>query len=116
MLYEYKKIKTLDERKNESQKMLSKYYNYIPIVVEKCDLKSEDIDKKKYLVPFDFTLGQFLYILRKHIKLSPEKAMFCYINNNIPNISKNINTLYDDYKDEDGFLYVHYSTNESVFG
>lgn len=57
--------------------------------VEKSDIAT--IDKKKYLVPVvfpnvcrnqtlifssqaDLTVGQFVYVIRKRIKLSPEKV------------------------------------------
>jgi GABA(A) receptor-associated protein len=116
MLYEYKKKKSLEDRKLESNRVCSKYLDRVPIIVEKCEISSESLEKNKYLVPCDFTIGQFLYVLRKQLKLSPEKAMFCYINNILPNTSSQISSLYKDYKDEDGFLYIHYSTNESVFG
>lgn len=43
-----------------------------------------DIDKKKYLVPSDLTVGQFVYVIRKRIKLSPEKGIFIFINNVLP--------------------------------
>jgi GABA(A) receptor-associated protein len=42
-----------------------------------------DIDKKKYLVPADLTVGQFVYVIRKRIKLQPEKAIFIFVNNNV---------------------------------
>ena len=112
----YKKTKSLQERKLESDRILSKYMNYIPVITEKYDDKSEELDKKKYLVPDDLTFGQFIYIIRKRLKLSPEKGMFFFINKTIPNISSNMYTLYEQYKDEDNFLYVKYSTEESVFG
>ena len=38
-----------------------------------------EIDKKKYLVPMDLTVGQFVYVIRKRIKLSPEKVGFVYV-------------------------------------
>jgi GABA(A) receptor-associated protein len=113
---DYKIKKSFEERKIESYRILCKYINYTPIIVEKYDKKSIDLDKYKFLVPSDFTIGQFLYVLRKNLKLSPEKAMFCFINNTLPHTSANINDIYDKYKDEDGFLYVTYSTEESVFG
>ncbi|KAE8956555.1 hypothetical protein PR001_g31694, partial [Phytophthora rubi] len=43
-----------------------------------------DIDKKKFLVPADLTVGQFVYVIRKRIKLSPEKAIFIFVNNVLP--------------------------------
>jgi hypothetical protein len=55
------------------------------VIVEKAE-KSDisDIDKKKYLVPADLTVGQFVYVIRKRIKLSPEKAIFIFVNNVLP--------------------------------
>lgn len=44
----------------------------------------DDIDKKKYLVPCDLTVGQFVYVIRKRIKLQPEKGIFIFVNNVLP--------------------------------
>ena len=74
-----------------------------------------DIDKKKYLVPQDLTVGQFVYVVRKRIKLSPEKAIFIFINNVLPPTAALMSKIYQDHKDEDGFLYVQYS-GENTFG
>ena len=38
----------------------------------------------RYLLPADFTVGQFVYMIRKRIKLSKEKAMFIFVNNVLP--------------------------------
>ena len=35
----------------------------------------------RYLVPADLTVGQFVYVVRKRIKLSPEKAIFIFVKN-----------------------------------
>ena len=75
----------------------------------------KNIDKNKYLVPPDLTIGQFLYVIRKRIKLTPEKSIFLFINNSIPSSSKIISQLYKDHKNEDGFLYIIYS-GENTFG
>jgi len=74
-----------------------------------------DIDKKKYLVPSDLTVGQFHYVIRKRIKLAPEKALFLFCSNSIPPNAALMSTVYEEQKDEDGFLYVQYS-GESTFG
>lgn len=50
--------------------------------VEKSDIAT--IDKKKYLVPADLTVGQFVYVIRKRIKLSPEKAIFIFVDEVLP--------------------------------
>merc|ERR1711933_631538 len=43
-----------------------------------------DLDKKKYLVPSDLTVGQFYFLIRKRISLRPEDALFFFVNNVIP--------------------------------
>lgn len=55
------------------------------MICERADRSEiEDIDKKKYLVPADLTVGQFVYVIRKRIKLAPEKAIFIFVNNTLP--------------------------------
>ena len=44
----------------------------------------KDIDKRKFLVPSDLTVAQFMYIIRKRIQLPPEKAMFLFISKVLP--------------------------------
>lgn len=39
---------------------------------------------RRYLVPSDLTVGQFVYVIRKRIKLSPEKAIFIFVRNVLP--------------------------------
>ena len=38
----------------------------------------------RYLVPADLTVGQFVYVIRKRIKVSPEKAIFMFVKNVLP--------------------------------
>ena len=107
-------------RKEEASRILSKYPNRIPIIIERSDECSDDIpvvDKKKYLVPNDITTGQFTYIIRKRIELEPEKAIFLFAGEDytIPPSSSLISEIYNNYKDEDGFLYFTYS-GENTFG
>lgn len=86
------------------------------MIVEKSP-KSDvpDLDKKKYLVPSDLTVGQFVYVIRKRVKLSAEKAIFIFVNNKLPPTASLMSTIYEENKDEDGFLYVLYS-GENTFG
>ena len=74
--------------------------------MEKSDIAT--IDKKKYLVPADLTVGQFVYVIRKRIKLSPEKAIFIFVDEVLPPTAALMSSIYDEHKDEDGFLYITY--------
>jgi GABA(A) receptor-associated protein len=112
----YKKEHDIEIRKEESNKIRTKYPDRIPIIVEK--IKTSDIaeiDKKKYLVPSDLTMGQFQYVIRKRIKLDQTQALFIFINGTLPPTSNLISQVYQEKKDEDGFLYVTYSS-ENTFG
>ena len=53
-----------------------------------------DLDKKKYLVPSDLTVGQFYFLIRKRIHLRPEDALFFFVNNVIPPTSATMGALY----------------------
>ena len=112
----FKDSHPLDERLVESTKIVEKYPDRIPIIVEKqCHSDIPDIDKHKFLVPNDITVGQFIYIIRKRIKLSSSKSIFVFINNILPPPACNMSKLYEEQKCEDGFLYFTYA-GENTFG
>ncbi len=116
MKSQFKDEYPFEQRKKEADNIRLKYPDRIPCIVERA-YKSDInlIDKKKYLVPSDLTLGQFINVIRKRIKLSPEKAIFVFINNVIPQSSSLISQIYAEHKNEDGFLYIVYSS-ENTFG
>jgi len=109
-------ISIAEKRKSEAERIRAKYPDRVPVICEKADRSDiPDIDKKKYLVPADLTVGQFHYVIRKRIQLAPEKALFLFCSNTIPPNAALMSTVYEEQKDEDGFLYVQYS-GESTFG
>jgi GABA(A) receptor-associated protein len=104
------------ERMRESNRVLSKYPDRIPVICEKgINTDIVDIDKNKFLVSCDLTCGQLIYVIRKRLKLDSEKAIFIMINGIMPQQSDDLYNLYNLYKDTDGFLYISY-TSENVFG
>ena len=108
---------SLEKRRGECKRIREKYPNRIPIIVEKHESSDVPvIDKKKFLVPEDVTFGQFLYIIRNRMNLPADKAMFLFIQGSfIPPVSANIQSSYEEFKDEDGFLYCTYA-GENTFG
>ncbi|KAH7546734.1 hypothetical protein FEM48_Zijuj01G0232900 [Ziziphus jujuba var. spinosa] len=91
--------------------MLNMSWKY-DIVVGACQLLSTEAI---YLVPADLTVGQFVYVVRKRIKLSAEKAIFIFVKNILPPTAAMMSAIYEENKDEDGFLYMTYS-GENTFG
>lgn len=111
----FKQQYSLEERKEQYNKVTSAHGNKIPVIVEPANTLVPQIDRSKYLVPGDLSVAQFLYLIRKKIKLQTEQALFIYVNGTLPPTSAPFKTVYEEHKDEDGFLYVMY-TGESSFG
>jgi GABA(A) receptor-associated protein len=123
MRSKFKDEHPFEKRKAEAERIRQKYNDRIPVrlpvlassfmsncpqviceKVEKSDIAT--IDKKKYLVPADLTVGQFVYVIRKRIKLSPEKAIFIFVDEVLPPTAALMSSIYEEHKDEDGFLYI----------
>jgi len=64
-------------------------------------------------VPNDLTVGQFIYVIRKRIKLSPEQAIYIFVDNTLPPTSEQMSSIYAKHKNEDGFLYILISGDNS---
>ena len=113
---EFKKKYSFEQRKAEALRIKNKYSGRIPIIVE-LDPKSNlpPLDKYKYLVPNDITIGQFLYVVRKRIQLDSAHALYMFINDTLPVHSALVAELYHKYRDEDMFLYC-FIAQESTFG
>lgn len=100
----------------------SKFPNRIPVIVTKAKNNNDDIPdpapgKKyaKYLVPNNLTVGQFIYIIRKRMNLSSEKAIFIYVNNKLPPTAMIMSQLYNRECGDLGYLLMTYS-GENTFG
>lgn len=116
MKFQYKEDYPFEKRKAEGEKIRRKYPDRVPVIVEKAPKANiGDLDKKKYLVPSDLTVGQFYFLIRKRIHLRPEEALFFFVNDAIPPTSATMGSLYQDHLEDDFFLYIAYS-DENVYG
>lgn len=114
----YKQLNSFDDRLKEAESILTKYEDRVPIILEKCPNSTciiPDVDKNKYLVPKELNMSQFCHVVRKRMKLPPEQALFFFINNSIISGQKAIGKLYEEHSDEDKFLYISFS-GENTFG
>lgn len=112
--------KPFKQRKAEATRMITRYPGRIPIIVQRDKRSSSrhlpDIDKKKYLVPADFTVGQFMFVIRKRIHLEGHIALFLYTEDGqMLTTSSLLSSAYDVHKNEDAFFYIFY-TSENTFG
>jgi GABA(A) receptor-associated protein len=108
----------LEKRIEEARKVLQKYPERVPVIVERAKNavdKIPRIDKKKYMVPADMTFGQFTHVVRHRLKLTPEQALFCFVNNIQPTTTTTLGQIFNEHKDAGGFLQIVYAC-ESTFG
>lgn len=96
----------------EAKEIRNKYPNKIPIVIR----KSEDIhiDKIKYLVPKNLTCGQFMFIIRKRLKLKEHESIFMMFNSIMLNSSALLSE-YDNTLSNNEYMYIDI-TRENTFG
>ena len=117
MNFSYKTVKTIEERVEEFNKISKASPGKIPIICEKAPKsKIKSIDKTKYLINGDITVAQFSSIIRKKLNIDKESALFLLVKGkNALAGNDPMSTIYQKYKDEDGFLYIAYAS-ELVWG
>ena len=89
------------KRLDESTRIREKYPERIPIICEKWgnDDDVPDIDRKKYLVPNDLSIANFMYVIRKRLKLSSDKGIYLFVNDHVmPTTSALLSQYYESYK------------------
>jgi GABA(A) receptor-associated protein len=120
--FQFKEGLRFEVRKHESSRMRDKYTDRLPIIIGRDPSCTElpHIDKYKYLVPSDFTMGQLVHVIRRRLNVERETAVILQIQTPkkqavFPTGAQLMVSLYEDYRDPDGFLYIQYGT-ENVFG
>ncbi|XP_036301168.2 gamma-aminobutyric acid receptor-associated protein-like [Pipistrellus kuhlii] len=112
----YKEEHPFEKRRSEDEKNRKKYPDRVPVIVEKVPkAQIGDLNKKKYLVPSDLTVGQFYFLIQKRIHLRAEDALFFFVNNVIPPTSATVGQLSQEHHEEDFLLYIAYR-DERVYG
>jgi|TARA_B110000444_G_scaffold257985_1_gene297723 GABA(A) receptor-associated protein len=106
---------SFEKRKDESFRILQQYPDRVPIICERINHEIPELSRKKYLVPDDLIMCNFMYVIRKRLILAPEVSIYLFVNKKIVPSSMAMGDIYNKYKSEDGFLYIHYS-GESTFG
>jgi len=115
-----------EDRYLEATRIMEKYPDRIPVICEHAQQGNQlpHDPKKKFLIPKDMTVGQFVFVIRKRIQLPPEQAVFLFVvsqnrDGSLDSIlaptSHMIETVYKEYKDRDRFLYFS-AASENVFG
>jgi hypothetical protein len=115
----YIEITSFEDRKKRSNSLLLKYPDKYPVILEKSnkDKYLPKMEKNKLLVSNEMTTATIIQLLKKNIKVNENTSIYISILNKniILSGSQSISYTYDNYKSDDGFLYLEYCT-ENVFG
>ena len=111
----FKEKVPFEKRQEQSQNIMEKYPTRVPVICERLTRKIQQLDRIKYLCPDDLSMGNFMYVIRKRMKLDSSKAIYLFINDKIVPVSQTLGVVYDKHQDKDGFLYIKYDS-ETTFG
>ncbi|GKT36288.1 putative multi-domain containing protein [Aduncisulcus paluster] len=111
------KTKPFEDRLEEARGVRERFPDRIPIIIEKDKRATElpELDRFKFLFPSHFFVVQLLYVLKERLHLPQTDAFYLFINDQAPTNSQTLQSLYDNNKNEDGFLYMKYSS-QAAFG
>ena len=114
MEFKYKKEKSLEERRKEYQKIIEEHPGKIGVICQKAPKsKIQEAEKSKYLINQEMNITNFTSLIRKRLNMDKEDALFFLVNGKkVLSGNETIQDIYDKYKDEDGFLYIAYASEE----
>jgi hypothetical protein len=113
-----KEISDEEKRKLESAKLTTDFSDKVPVLIKPFSKKKNlyFMEQNRFLVPKMYTFHEFVYIIRKKLKLGKNDTLYMTVaGNHFPAMHRTMNGIYNEFKDPDGFLYVNYSS-EAIWG
>lgn len=114
----FKERHSFAERAQDAAEVRTQQPNKVPVVIERFEGEKylPLLDRCKFLVPDHITVAELMQIVRRRLHLHPDQSFFLLINEkSMVSNSTTMNVLYQQEADQDGFLYVVY-TSQPSFG
>lgn len=103
----------LQERLTTFRKLQEQQPDRIPVIIE---YQKPFVNGERFLVPPDLNGAQFIYMLRRRLRIDPTETVFLFCGGCLIDTNATIRSLYERHRDlEDSFLYVYYAF-ENAFG
>merc|ERR1712151_709663 len=94
-----------EKRAAEARRIRAKYPDRIPVICERAPRSNlPDIEKKKFLVPGTMLVGEFKYIIHKHIKqtadesIAADQTIYLHVDGTAPKTGALVSEVCDQYR------------------
>jgi len=114
----FKQRRTFGSRVKDAQTVKEKYPDKIPMIIERYAREKNlpTLEQTKFLIPAEFTMCDLVRCIRRRMNLHPNQSFFFLVNDRaLVSNSATVSDVYEREKDDDGFLYVVYASQE-MFG